>query len=62
MPIEKPLRGSSPVPDHILLSICGDAKTTIAVSWRTDCSVQNGWLEIQPEAGGEVIRFEAVSR
>lgn len=62
MPIEKPLRGSSPVPDHILLSICGDAKTTIAVSWRTDCSVQNGWLEMQSEAGGEVIRFEAVSR
>ena len=44
----KPNRGSAPAPDHILLSICGDTKTTIAVSWRTDCSVTGGWIEVRP--------------
>ncbi len=44
----KPHRGSVPEPDHILLSICGDAKTTMAVSWRTDCTVADGWAEVRP--------------
>ncbi|MBR6709254.1 MAG: fibronectin type III domain-containing protein [Clostridia bacterium] len=59
---KKPNRGSAPAPDHILLSICGDAKTTMAVTWRTDCSVPGGWLEVRPAAGGEPMRFDAVTR
>ena len=58
----KPNRGSAPAPDHILLSICGDTKTTIAVSWRTDCSVTGGWIEVRPEGGKESMRFDAVTR
>lgn len=60
----KPYRGSSSVPDHILLSICGDAKTTMAVSWRTDCTVTEGWIEVRPEGGAaeNTIRFEASTR
>ena len=32
----KPERGSSPLPDHIMLSFWSDAKTSAAISWRTD--------------------------
>ncbi|MBR7137535.1 MAG: fibronectin type III domain-containing protein [Clostridia bacterium] len=60
----KPHRGSTPNPDHIMLSICGDAKTTMTVTWRTDCSVANGWIELRPEWGGEKDKFrvEAITR
>ena len=57
----KPLRGSTPAPDHILLAICGDARTTMAVTWRTDVTVTGGWMELRPEWGGEKTRVEAVS-
>lgn len=60
----KPLRGSTPAPDHIMLAICGDARTTMAVTWRTDVTVTGGWMELRPEWGGEAekTRVEAVSR
>ena len=51
MNIKKPHRGSAPAPDHILLSICGDAKTSMAVSWRTDCTVTQGWAEVRRDYG-----------
>ena len=62
--MKKPDRGSSPVPDHILLSICGDAKTTMAISWRTDCTVTKGWAEVRCESGtpAESVRFPANTR
>ncbi len=61
---KKPHRGSAPEPDHILLSLCGDAKTSAAVSWRTDCSVTDSWLEMRPEGGTaeDILRFEASTR
>ena len=64
MNTNKPYRGSAPAPDHILLSINGDAGTTMTVSWRTDCSVKNGWLEVIPEEDTEkeVLRFDAQTR
>lgn len=60
----KPHRGSAPMPDHILLSVCGDAKTSAAVTWRTDCSVTDGWMELRPEGGTaeDVLHFEASAR
>ena len=60
----KPLRGSTAMPDRVMLSICGDAKTTMAVSWRTDLSVAGGELIIRPEWGGEkeTMRFAANTR
>jgi len=64
MNTNKPYRGSTPFPDHILLSISGDARTAMTVSWRTDCSVTHGWLEVCPEGGteSETIRFDANTR
>ena len=61
---KKPHRGSAPAPDHILLSIFGDAKTSMAVSWRTDLSVENGWMEVRPagETTESSVRFDAVTR
>ena len=60
----KPLRGSTAMPDRVMLSICGDAKTTMAVSWRTDLSVAGGELIVRPEWGGEkeTMRFAANTR
>ena len=60
----KPHRGPSPAPDHIMLSLCGDSRTTIAVTWRTDCSVKHGWMEVRSadEKDGIPLRFEAVTR
>ena len=64
MHMKKPHRGSAPLPDHILLSICGDAKTTMAVSWRTDCTVLQDWAEVwrESETQAEAVRFSANAR
>ncbi len=60
----KPPRGSSAAPDHIMLSIRGDAKTGMAVTWRTDETAAPGYLLLRPEWGGEreTVRFDAVTR
>lgn len=64
MPSFKPHRGSTPAPDHILLSLCGDSRNTIAISWRTDCSVQHGWITLRREdsPAGDTQRFDALTR
>ena len=40
----KPIRGSGIYPDHIMISIYGDAKTSMAVTWRCDISVTDGYV------------------
>lgn len=52
----KPIRGSSPAPDHIMLSISGDAKTTMTVTWRTSTDVSEGYVEYRTANGGERMR------
>lgn len=61
---KKPLRGSTATPDHIMLSIFGDAKTSMAVTWRTDCETTSGWLSVRPEWGEakDTLRFDAHTR
>ena len=39
----KKIRGSKVSPDHIMLSIKGDAARAMTVTWRTDVSVENGF-------------------
>ncbi|MDR1465022.1 MAG: metallophosphoesterase family protein [Oscillospiraceae bacterium] len=63
---EKPVRGSAPRPDHILLSFRGDVRTSRAVSWRTSTDVAGGYVlcrEVPGEGGsdpgGEWVRTEA---
>ena len=57
---EKPVRGSTPQPDHIMISISDDAKTTMTVTWRTSTDVKNGYV-LYREEGGETLRTDAVS-
>ena len=45
----KPARGSTPQPDHIMISIYGDAKTSMAVTWRTSTDVEYGYAEYREE-------------
>ena len=40
----KPIRGSQKQPDHIFISIAGDAKTTMNVTWRTSVDVNCGYV------------------
>ncbi len=56
----KPERGSTPAPDHIFLSFCGDPHTTMCVSWRTDEAVTGGYALVK--CSGEERRVEAVSK
>ncbi|MBQ3888162.1 MAG: fibronectin type III domain-containing protein, partial [Clostridia bacterium] len=55
---EKPPRGSTPQPDHIFLSINGDAKTSMTVTWRTSLDVDGGYALCREE-GGAPVRFDA---
>lgn len=55
----KPIRGSSAAPDHIMISFCGDPTSSMAVTWRTDASVTDGYVEYRTE-GGAALRAEAL--
>ena len=55
---QKPPRGSTPQPDHIFLSINGDAKTSMTVTWRTSLDVADGYALCREE-GGAPVRFDA---
>ncbi|MCR5150782.1 MAG: fibronectin type III domain-containing protein [Clostridiales bacterium] len=50
------------MPDHILLSFCGDSKTQMAVSWRTDENTKNGYAVIREKSGNSEKKVTAVSR
>ena len=39
----KKIRGSSPEPDQVMLSIKGDAAHSMTVRWRTDTTVDTGY-------------------
>lgn len=58
----KPERGSTPSPDHIMLSFFGDAKTSAAITWRTDESVCEGYILYSEASGGEKTKQAAVSK
>ncbi len=57
----KPDRGSTPAPDHIMLSFCGDTKTEMAVTWRTDTSAGDGYVLYYTDEN-DVMRCDAVCR
>lgn len=39
-------------PDHIMVSISGDAKTSMTITWRASAEVTEGYVEFS-EKGGE---------
>ena len=42
--MNKPLHGSTANPDHVMVSIYSDPSTTMAVTWRTDIAIENGYV------------------
>ncbi len=58
---KKPDRGSTPCPDHIMISFCGDPKTQMAVTWRTDTSADDGFVELTDPEGNKT-KIDAVCR
>lgn len=57
----KPIRGSAPQPDHIMISIYGDAKTSMAVTWRTNTDIKNGYVEYREDGSETVLRTDAAT-
>ena len=55
----KPVRGSGDLPDHIMLSIRGDAATTMTVTWRTDIENRNGYVLFWEDGSDKVVRCDA---
>ena len=39
------LRLATEKPDHIMVSISGDAKTSMTVTWRSSLDVESGYIE-----------------
>lgn len=56
----KPLRGSSPAPDQIMLSIKGDPAREMTVRWRVSEDVTNGYALLRPVGSQTWTRCEAV--
>ncbi len=56
---EKPFRGSTPQPDHIMLSFYDDPKTTMAVTWRTSVDVTQGYVLYRAQGESDWQRCEA---
>ena len=44
-------------PDHIMISINGDACHQMAITWRTDISVKDGYVEYREENTEEEIDY-----
>lgn len=57
----KPQRGSTPAPDHIMISINGDAKTSMAVTWRTSVDVESGYVLYREDGTDTVMKAESVN-
>ena len=53
------LRLATEKPDHIMVSISGDAKTSMTVTWRSSVDVESGYVEYY-EKNGEKMRAEAI--
>ena len=55
----KPVRGSTEQPDHIMLSIKGDAATSMTVTWRTCTDIKEGYVLYREDGSSEVMRADA---
>ena len=49
-------------PDHIMSAFCGDAKHTVSITWRTDTSIADGYLEYHEQGSAAVHTCKAVTR
>ncbi len=58
----KPDRGSTAVPDHIMLSFSGDPHTSVTVTWRTSVDIEHGYIEYWEQGTNEKVRLDAVTK
>lgn len=56
----KNIRGSSPAPDQIMLSIKGDAAHSMTVRWRTDTTVKSGYVSFRKLGEAQWQKAEAL--
>ncbi len=49
----------SPIPDRVVLNLTENPATSVAVTWRTDVSVSEGFCELQPAAEGPVKKEDS---
>lgn len=56
---EKPTGFATEKPDHIMISINGDAKTQMAITWRTDMSVCDGYIEYREENSDKIFKKDS---
>ena len=56
---KKPVRGSGDSPDHIMLSVRGDAATTMTVTWRTRIENTDGYVLYWADGSDTVLRCDA---
>jgi len=56
---EKSLHQPTPVPDRVVLTWSGNPATTQAITWRTDVSVEQAWVEIM-QATDNPLDFKGV--
>ena len=57
----KPPRGSTVNPDHIFISIKGDAKTSMTVTWRTSVEVTSGYALVREDGKAEAVKYDAAT-
>mgnify|MGYP000622861892 FL=1 len=57
----KPVRGSTEQPDHIMLSIKGDAATSMTVTWRTCTDIKEGYVLYREDGSSEIMRADAAT-
>ena len=55
----KPIRGSSHNPDHIMVSINGDACTHMAVTWRCSTDITSGYVLFREDGTDNELRCDA---
>ncbi len=55
----KPQRGSTPMPDHIFITINGNPETSMTVSWRTSVDVKIGYALCRKDGETEYKKFDA---
>ncbi|MBW6535913.1 MAG: hypothetical protein K0B11_12970 [Mariniphaga sp.] len=51
----------SPYPDRVVLNLTENPATSVAVTWRTDVSVSEGFCELQPASEGPVKKEDSKS-
>ncbi len=55
----KPPRGSTQQPDHIFISINGDAKTSMTATWRTSVDITEGYALCRKDGAESYTRYNA---